>query len=121
MKKIAASADSLFGKIEPPANVQKFGNVQEGGLGNFLYLIIRGMIVVAAVYALFNLVLAGYAFMSAGDDPKKVAGAWAKIFQTLIGLAFTAGAFVLAAIFGQLLFGNPMFLLKPTIETEINP
>jgi len=113
-------ADNLpFGTIAPPENVKKFGSVQEGGLGNFLYLIVRGMIVVAAVYALFNLILAGYAFMSAGDDPKKVAGAWAKISQTLLGLAFTAGAFVLAAIFGQLLFGDWTFLLKPTIQTEI--
>ena len=55
--------------------------------------------------------------MSAGDDPKKVASAWAMIYQTIIGLAFAAGAFVLAAIFSQLLFGDAMFLLRPTIPT----
>ena len=55
--------------------------------------------------------------MSAGDDPKKVAGAWAKIWQTALGLAFAAGAFVLAALFGQLIFGNPTFILNPTIPT----
>ena len=53
--------------------------------------------------------------MSAGDDSKKVAGAWAKIWQTLLGLAVSAGAFVLAGIFGQLIFNDPMFLLRPTI------
>ena len=53
--------------------------------------------------------------MSAGDDAKKVAGAWAQIYQTIIGLAVAAGSFVLAALFGQLLFDNPLFLLQPTI------
>jgi hypothetical protein len=55
--------------------------------------------------------------MSAGDDAKKVAGAWAQIYQTMLGLAVAAGAFVLAAIFGQLLFGDAYFLLKPSIPT----
>ena len=55
--------------------------------------------------------------MSAGDDPKKVAGAWAMIWQTILGLAVAAGAFVLAAIFGQLIFGSPTFILNPKIPT----
>jgi len=75
------------------------------------------MIVIAGVYALFNLIFAGYAFMSAGDDAKKVAGAWAKIWQSLWGLAIAAGAFVLAAIFGQLIFRQWDFILNPQIPT----
>jgi len=75
------------------------------------------LIIGASIYALFNFVLAGYAFMSAGDDPKKVAGAWAKIWQTALGLAFSAGAFVLAALFGQLIFGKWDFILNPVIPT----
>ncbi len=77
----------------------------------------RGLIIIAAVYALINLILAGYAFMSAGDDPKAVAGAWSKIYQTLLGLAVAAGAFVLAYIFGLLIFGDGNFILNPIIPT----
>ena len=53
--------------------------------------------------------------MSAGEDSKKVAGAWAMIWQTMLGLAVSAGAFVLAAIFGQLIFNDPTFILNPKI------
>ncbi|BCX14434.1 MAG: hypothetical protein KatS3mg088_117 [Patescibacteria group bacterium] len=107
----------IFGPINSPEALSKFGSVEGGAIGKLLNLIIRTLIVGAGIYALINLVLAGYAFISAGDDPKKVAGAWAKIWQTLLGLAVAAGAFVLAAIFGYLLFGNPQFLLKPSIPT----
>ena len=55
--------------------------------------------------------------MSAGEDAKKVAGAWAKIWQSLLGLAIAAGSFVLAAIFGQLIFGQWDFILNPQIPT----
>lgn len=104
---------------------QKFGTVtmpqtnfsSEPGLalGELIQLSLRLLIIGAAVYALFNLVFAGYSFMSAGEDSKKVSAAWSKIYQTMIGLAFAAGAFVLAAIFGQLIFGDWNFILSPTI------
>ena len=107
----------IFGSIKEPDALKNFGTVEEGALGKFLQMIISLLIVGAGIYALFNLIFAGYAFLSAGDDAKKVAGAWAKIWQTLMGLAFVAGAFVLAAIFGKLLFGSYDFLLKPIIPT----
>src|SRR3972149_9621283 len=95
-----------FGQIKPPDALKNFGTVEGGAIGSFLNLILKLLIVGGGIFALFNLVLAGYAFMSAGDDPKKMEGAWAKIWQTAMGLIFMAGAFVLAAIFGKLIFGD---------------
>lgn len=108
MEKLA----QLFGKVSPPPGVSSFGGVTEGGLTSFLNTVLKLLIVFAGVYAVFNLVTAGYGFMSAGDDPKKVAAAWGKIWRTLIGLLLAVGAFVLAALFGQILFGDPNALLQ---------
>ncbi|MFC1625590.1 hypothetical protein ACFL1Q_00910 [Patescibacteria group bacterium] len=118
MNKLSA-VDDVFGTIKLPVEItEKYPEgVQGGALGTFLNIILRTLVIGAGVYALINLVLAGYAFMSAGDDEKKIQGAWAKIWQTLLGLAFTAGAFVLAAIFGQLIFGQWDFILNPSIPT----
>lgn len=102
-----------FGTVTPPKTA--LGNDPGQAIGNLIQLVIWILIIGAGIYALINLILAGYAFMSAGDDSKKVEGAWAKIWQTLLGLALAAGAFVLAAIFGQLIFGDPRFILNPTI------
>jgi hypothetical protein len=107
----------VFGPINSPEAISKFGTVEGGAAGKLLDIVIRTLIIVGGIYALINLILAGYAFISAGDDPKKVAGAWAKIWQTLLGLAVAGGAFVLAAIFGKLVFNDPTFLLKPKIPT----
>lgn len=98
----------FIGTVKPPAAVG--GGLEV--LPSFINKILITLIIGAGIYALFNLVLAGYAFMSAGDDPKQMAGAWAKIWQTLLGLAFAAGAFVLAAIFGQIIFGDYNAILQ---------
>ena len=109
--------NDFIGTVSPPPGMADFADAA-GGFAAFINNFLKILIVGAGIYAVFNLVLAGYAFMSAGDDPKKVAGAWAKIWQTLLGLAIAAGAFILAAIFGLILFGEADALLKIKIFTR---
>lgn len=116
MKNLLA-ASNPFGSIKAPDALSQYGQDPGPAIGGLIQKVLQFLIVGAGIYALFNLVLAGYDFMAAGDDAKKVAGAWAKISQTIIGLAFSAGAFVLAALFGQLIFGRWDFILSPSIPT----
>lgn len=108
-------ANDIIGPITPPEFIEKYGGVKAGGLIAFLNNILRLMIAVAGIYGFLNLVIAGYGFMSAGGDPKAVGRAWAKIWQSLIGLLIIVGSFVLAAIFGYLLFGDATAILQPKI------
>jgi hypothetical protein len=103
-----------LGTIVPPATALS-GKDPGSAIGGLIQTVIFILIGGAGIYALLNFVLAGYAFLSAGDDPKKVAGAWAKIWQSALGLAVAAGSLVLAAIFGRLIFGAGYDILKPTI------
>lgn len=106
-------AQGIIGEIDAPIGVKRFGAGDlQAGSSQFLGNIVKTLIAAAGLYALFNLIFAGYAFMSAGGEPKKIEQAWAKIYQTMLGLAITAGSFVLAAIFGQILFGDPTALLR---------
>lgn len=110
-------AQNIVGPITQPAALNRFGPDVGSGVGNLIQLIFNLMVIGGGIYALFNLILAGYAFMSAGEDSKKIEAAWAKIWQSVIGLVFIAGSFLLAAIFGQLIFGNPTAILSPVLPT----
>lgn len=112
---------SIFGSIKNP--FEKFGatsytqGVESGSFGLLVFLnnILRLLFVIAGLYAFFNLIMAGYAFISAGGDSKAIGNAWAKIWQSLFGLLIIAGSFVLAAIFGQLIFGDTSAILSPKL------
>ncbi len=95
----------------PPA----YQGVTTGGLILFLTNILRVAFVVAGIYAFFNIVIAGYQYMSAGGDPKNIEHAWGRIWQSLMGLILVVGSFALAALFGYLLFGDATFILNPKI------
>ena len=114
MENLLADINNPFGSITAPTTALSSPTPGEA-IGKLIQLSIWILIIGAGIYALLNFILAGYAFLSAENDPKKVEGAWAKIWQTALGLAFAAGAFVLAAIFGQLIFGNPTAILNPVI------
>lgn len=110
-------SENPFGTIAPPSPLAKYASNPGQGIGSLVQMGIWLLIIIAAIYSLFNFVLAGYSFLSAGDDPKKVTAAWTKIWQTALGLTVAAGAFVIASLISLLVFGNFTFILNPTIPT----
>lgn len=105
----------VFGPVNPPAPIVTYGSLQGGGLVKFLNIILQTLVVIAGLYFLVNLILAGYQFMSAGGDSKNIEAAWGKIWQSIIGLLIVAASFLLAAIFGILIFNDWQAILKPQI------
>lgn len=108
-----------FNKLNPSSALNA-GDSGQGlvVLGNSL---LKFVIVLAGLYTFWNFIAAGYGFMSAGDDAKAMGKAWEKFTSSLLGLLFVAGSFVLAAIFGQLIFGDYTMLLSPRIYTPYTP
>lgn len=103
----------IFGQVNPPPGVVKWAAA--GGLIGFLSAILKTLIVFGGIWTLLNIILAGYKFLGAAGKPDEISQAWAKIWQSLLGLLFIAGAFVLAAIIGQIIFGDPTAILKPKV------
>lgn len=109
----------LWGDVTAPPALSNYSSVSGGGIGELIKMFIGILVVGAGLYALINFILAGYGFLSAGGDPKKVSDAGAKIWQSVIGLVVAAGALVLAAIFGRLIFGTDYNILEPLIPVPI--
>lgn len=113
----------IIGPVGPPPAIAKWmtkgnPNAQAApGLIPFINALIMILIIIAGLYTFLNLIFAGYQFISAGGDPKAVEKAWAKIWQSIVGLLIVAASFLLAAIFGWLLFGDPTAILIPILIT----
>jgi len=117
--KLLANND-IWGKLSPPPGVSRWGADpfgSPGGLVSFLNAILRIIFLVAGLFAFFQLIIAGFQFISAGGNPESINKAWSKIWQSLLGLVIIVGSFVLAIIFGWLIFGDPGAILNPKIIT----
>lgn len=104
----------LIGPIESPLSTNAtYGGL--GGIGSFLTNIIRLFFVVAGIYSLFNFLIAGFEYINAGGDSKKLNQAWARIWQSLLGLVIIVASFAIASLFGYIIFGPGYSILSPTI------
>lgn len=118
MSLLAAAVDDIVGKVTnplPPAYKNIAAGSGGGGLILFFTNILRLTFVVAGIYAFINFIIAGYQYMTAGGDSKSLMAAWARIWQSLVGMVIVVGSFALAALLGQLLFGDPTAILSPTL------
>lgn len=111
--------DSLIGSVTSPLT-GGYASVF-GGFGMLVTSILRLVFIGGGLLALFNFIVAGFQYMNAGGDSKALNSAWDKIWNSLLGLVIIVGSFALAAIVGQVLFHDALFILNPTIKGPNTP
>lgn len=90
----------IFGTISNPT---KYASDKGSGLFTLISNLLKFAGVIAGLFFIVQIIMAGFSYMAANGDPKKVDLAWAKIWQSLIGLLIVGSAFVLASVVGKLL------------------
>lgn len=103
----------IFGSIDNP--VDNYGNV-DTGLPSFISNVITIIFVAAGLYAFFNLMIAGFSYITAGGDEKKIQSAVTSINMSLVGLIIMVAAAAVTGIVSFLLFGNATAILSPSIK-----
>jgi len=99
----------LFGTIENPT---AYESVQGQGLFTFLSNLFKFAAVAGGIYLIVQILLAGFDYISANGDIKKTETAWAKIWQSILGLVIIGAAFIIAGVIGRLTGIN---ILSPQI------
>lgn len=111
---------SIFGEITPPeaVNTLAAGDTTGGGIFNLLNRIFTLIGMAAGIFFVIQILLAGFAYISASGDQKKTEAAWSKIYQSIIGLVIVSSAFVITAVVGRLVGIDD--ILEPDINKTIN-
>jgi hypothetical protein len=121
LEKLLAQCDPIIGCISPPVAIANMGlgvdpTGKMPGVIVLLNTLLRVVFIVAGIWALFNFMMAGFDYMGASGDPKKITAAWQKIWMSVLGLALVVASFLLAAIVGIIIFKDPFAILNPTLS-----
>jgi len=100
---------NTFGPIANPT--PQFDGVQ--GFFDFISIIFKLAGTAAGLFFIVKIIIAGFGYLSASGDEKKIAAAWATIWQSIIGLIIVSSAFIIAGVIGYIFNIN---ILNPTIE-----
>ena len=110
---------SIFGNIKNPLGTT-FGDAKgyasvQGGLGLLITNLIKLTTIGAGIWFLVNLLVAGTMYIGANGEAEKITIAWAKIWQSLIGLLIIVASLTLTAIISKVFFGDYSTILNPVI------
>ncbi len=109
----APAGTDIVGTIDLPTGIPK-DVIQTTDI---ISALIRFVVVVAGVFALWQLLLGGFAFISSGGDKGKIAEAQNKIQMSLIGLVVIAASFIIIALISKVLFGSFTEILVPNLKS----
>ena len=105
--------DSLFGTVETPAFLAGYG--EGGGLIVFINNLLTFAIIVGGLIVLFNVVMAGFTYLTAGTDSKASEKVVSSLTNSLWGIALMVLAPALLAVIGFLFFQDSSFFLNPSL------
>lgn len=107
----SGTGNDVVGTIAVPSGIPQ----EVGKTGSFISGLVRFIIIIAGLFALWNFLSGGLEYITSGGDKAKISEATQKITMSIVGLVIIAASFLIAAIMGQLLFGNPMAILAPDL------
>lgn len=109
---------TIFGGISAPEAIAKY-NKGTAGSGLFLFIsnIFKFISVIGGIFLIFQIIMAGFAYISASGDPKKTEAAWIRIWQSILGLLIIASAFVIAGVVERL---TGLKIINPVIYGPTN-
>ena len=124
-QKLLAQTDTpnIFGTIAPPAGVDIYQDkVGSGEIGIILFLsnIIRLITVAAGIWTMFNIISAGWIYLTAAGDASATEKVSAKITNSIIGLGIVALAYTIAGAVGYFIFGDASYILNPQLFTILD-
>ena len=105
--------NNTISQLEAPASIV----TQPENIYKIFNSVVNLLIVVAGIWFLVQIILAGFNYITGAGDSNKTGEAMKKITDSVIGLVVVAAAFIITYIAGALFFGTGFNILQPTIKT----
>jgi hypothetical protein len=104
---------NVVGNIDLPTGIPK-ETIQTTEV---ISALVRFIVVVAGLFALWQLLTGGLAYISSGGDKGKLTEAQNKITMSLVGLVIIAASFLIIALISKILFGDFGAILAPKLKS----
>ena len=91
------------------------------GIVNFASRLLRIFTIVCGIWFMFNMIYAGYLFITSSGEAAVFNKFKESLLYSMIGLIIIATAYLIAGLIGVVFFGDPGFIIRPTLYQAIAP
>ena len=98
----AQTIDDVFGKVVAPSPIQALGSGSQG-INNVLNKGVLLLFTVAAILAVFMVIISAFQWITSGGDKEAVGNARKRLTYAIIGIVLLALTFLILNLLGQFL------------------
>ena len=112
---------AIIGGVEPPTAVAAI-NTQSGGeigLIAFLSRAINFANIVAGILVMINFVFCGFLYITGAGSASNMVKINQQLMWSFVGILLIVGSYTLAGIFGLIFYGDPTFIITPTLRGAV--
>jgi hypothetical protein len=113
---VLADPRAVIGEVDMPAVVGTAGYDQKTGLMQFISNLIKFATVAGGLFVLYNLIMAGFIFISKSGDANAYAQLSEKVTMSIIGLMVIVLSYTIIGLVGLIVFKDATYILSPTIH-----
>ena len=112
---------AILGGVHVPVGVSKYSiglpiiNGTRIGIVNFASVLLRVFTIVCGIFFIFNMVVAGYYFVTSSGDSATFGKFKDSLYYSLIGLFLLAAALMIAGLIGTIFFGSASYIIQPAL------
>jgi len=112
-----ADPGGAIGQIEKTPGLDRFDS-QAGGIGLLLFIstLMRLATIIAGVWVLFNILLAGYTYLTSSGDSGAHSKVQNKVTLSIMGLILIVITYTVIGIISFFFFGDASYILNPVIN-----
>lgn len=117
----AECGSAIIGGVEPPSAVAAI-NDESGNEIGLIFFISRAITfanIVAGILVMINFVYAGFLYITGAGNASNMAKINEKMTWSFVGILLIVASYTLAAIFGIVFYGDPTFIITPTLTGAI--
>lgn len=117
---------AVLGGIQVPWGVQRYNPSGQStsesiGIVVFASRVLRIFTIIAGIWFMFNMLIAGYMFITSSGDTGIFGKFKETLYFSLIGLVIISAAYLIAALVGAVFFGDAGFIIRPTLFQAVAP
>lgn len=113
---------AIIGGVEPPAAISAI-NTESGGEIGIIFFISRLITfanIIAGILVMINFVYSGFIYITGAGNTSANTQVTERLTWSLVGIVVIVSSYTLAAIIGLIFYGDPTFIISPTLEMAIN-
>lgn len=109
---------AVIGGVQPPTAVAEINAASGSEIGVIFFIsrLLNFANIIAGILVMLNFVYTGFLYITGAGSSSNMGKINQRLTWSFVGILLIVGSYTLAGIFGVVFYGNPTYIITPTLS-----